>query len=790
MHYDKERKTLCFSGAELVDFARRRTTPTYRDETEEEESAEGRAVWRRQLIGQRDGIPLTGEFTREGQTFSVTMTVDDLTGGCVTLIYPMAGNPKSPDPETMRRARGMGFLAAYLAERNCGGSFSLKIYFVSSLTPFPEVYEEEPQHGAPARFFERLCDRAVVHAAPLIDRQVRRLPTLVSCRFPYPAVREGQRELMETVYTALAHGRRLYACAPTGIGKTVSVLYPAIRALGEGKVEKVFYLTPKNTASLAAAETLNALQKAGAEVRGVCLSAKDSICPEGRVCRKREPCRLSPSAPTREDQATRFLLEQNAAVVTREMLLDAGRQFRVCPYELGLRYSLYCDVIICDYNYLFDPRVALKRYFTEGGNYAFLIDEAHNLAERVRENYATHLSLAYLARLEKLTVGAEHLSREVKRFADSYREMMTRLLRGEVREEKAGEKTAFLALHELPDGYLTEVFGLAYALFDALPRLPDEKRLALTTEAYQLKNMAEKLAHYDERFIAFLRYRAGDFYLDTLCLDPAAVIDERLSLGRSAVLFSATLSPLPYYREILGGRRNDLSLEVSSPFDEKHLAVCVMDKISTRYLEREDTVREVVRAILTTVKAKPGNYMVFCPSYHYLIRLHEALHKAVPALETLCQSQNMSQAERERFLARFDAASKTALVGFCVMGGIYSEGIDLVGKRLIGAVVVGVGLPQLSDEREAIRAYFDEKNEEGRGFAYVYPGMNRVLQAAGRVIRTESDRGVVLLIDDRFASPEYRHLIPPHWHGLRYVGSSRDLSHLLDEFWHGEGKNR
>jgi Rad3-related DNA helicase len=257
----------------------------------------------------------------------------------------------------------------------------------------------------------------------------------------------------------------------------------------------------------------------------------------------------------------------------------------------------------------------------------------------------------------------------------------------------------------------------------------------------------------------------------------------RLACGDSAVFFSATLTPLPYYREVLGGDANSPLLDIPSPFDEKHLCVAVMDKISTRYMEREDTLRAVVRAILTCVKAKPGNYMIFCPSYHYMNLVHDLLHKALPALPTLLQKKEMTPKEREEFLSHFDAHAKTPLVGFCVMGGIYSEGIDLVGKRLIGAIVVGVGLPSLSNEREAIRVYFDEKSEEGNAYAYIYPGMNRVLQAAGRVIRTEDDRGVVLLIDDRFAEPTYRQLFPEHLRGLHFVGDGDSLTHLLRDFW-------
>ena len=243
------------------------------------------------------------------------------------------------------------------------------------------------------------------------------------------------------------------------------------------------------------------------------------------------------------------------------------------------------------------------------------------------------------------------------------------------------------------------------------------------------------------------------------------------------------MTPTAYYRNVLGGRATDDELDLPSPFDPSQFSVAVLDRIGTRYSEREDTLKAVARAVLTTVKAKPGNYLVFCPSFAYLDRLSDEVGRIAPGLESVKQSRRMDRRERQAFLDRFSEDNRRALVGFTVTGGIYGEGIDLVGRRLIGAVVVGVGLPQPTPENEAIREYYDDTLEAGREYAYVYPGMNRVLQAAGRVIRTESDRGVVVLIDDRFSEPVYRRLMPNHWRGLKYVGDLPSLSHLLGRFW-------
>ena len=784
MKYLEDVGRIRISCGEMVRIARARSALVYiEDELERSVTRVGEGV-RLQLTGHQNAQTLEYVCTSGGVAYTITCEVDDIRGREITLLLAVEGDPTKPDPTTVAYARGMGFAAAYMLEATCGGQYKLQYMYLSPLSITPHIVKEEPEKGAPQKFFEKLLLSLDTYAAPEIDRVSRRLPTMRGAKFPFTHAREGQMELMETVYSTVKHHRKLYACAPTGIGKTMSVLYPAIRALGEGHTEKVFYLTPKNTTALAAAEALEKLYATGTLVRGVRLVAKDTICPNLRICAVGEKCKLSPNAPKREDEAVKELLALDKAVIGQQEMMEAARRHSVCPYELSLRYSMYCDVVICDYNYLFDPRVALKRYFNQGGHFTFLVDEAHNLVERAREIYGTTLTLTYLKELMALLGDLPEERQAAKDFATLYETEMKGLLRGEVQTDSKGEKHAFASTKELPHAIYEGLCGLVYVLEDAcMKKLPITVAIPLRRAYYHLRNIFDKWSLYDDHFITFAQFEGGDLILRTLCLDPSDVLAMRLSLGDSAVLFSATLTPLSYYREILGGDRHSPTLEIPSPFEEEHLCVAVMDKVSTRYMEREDTVRAVVRAILTCVKAKPGNYMVFCPSYHYMTLIHDALHKALPALPTLVQKKDMAEKERQAVLAAFDANPKAPLVGFCVMGGIYSEGVDLVGKRLIGAIVVGVGLPTLCDEREAIRVYFDEKNDEGRAFAYVYPGMNRVLQAAGRVIRTEEDRGVVLLIDDRFGEPTYRNLIPAHWRGLHFVGDGNALTHLLKQFW-------
>ena len=784
MHYCKLDGRIEITAATLVAISRMRAAREYLSDGELQAGGGADAVWRRQLTGQEHPALLSLEVTCCDVPCLISAEVDLLEDGVLTHIHKVTGDPTRPTREAVAQARGEAFCAAHMLACRGGGVCRLRILYVSDGFPLPHLAEEAPTEEQLGRFFDKLMEGLVLFAGAELERVSKRLPTLKALRFPFPEVREGQRELMETVYSTVKRGKRLFACAPTGIGKTVSVLYPALRSLGEGTVDKVFYLTPKNTAALAAADAVRLFSHGGALVKAVHLTAKDAICPAHQICREGERCHLSPIASTRLDAAARHLLDSGNPVIGKDEILRAALEYKVCPYELSLHYSMQCDVIICDYNYLFDPRVALKRYFSAAGRYAFLIDEAHNLVDRAREIYSTSLSLSQVDGWRRALKDLPAASAALTQFYQTLEGLCKAALKGEVQTDASGKKHAFASQKELPSGYYPALALLHCALADAQEKHPPQQLArVLRPIYYEVQGLLDKLSLYDERHIVFWQYEEGDLSLSTLCLDPSAIVGARLSLGRAAVLFSATLSPLDYYREVLGGDKTSPTLSLASPFDEHHLAVAVMDKISTRYLEREDTVRAVLRAILTTVKAKPGNYMVFCPSYHYMRLLHAALKKALPALKTLLQTPHMTAAERAEFLSHFDEHPKEALVGFCVMGGIYGEGVDLVGKRLIGAIVVGVGLPTLSNEREAIRAYFDETQEAGRAYAYVYPGFNRVLQAAGRVIRHESDRGVILLIDDRFADPEYRRLFPAHWRGLRYVGDGESLAHLLRSFW-------
>ncbi len=654
-------------------------------------------------------------------------------------------------------------------------------------------YDEEITPAAASRFFSRVVGAFFKNAADQIARVRDRLPTLTRLPFPYPAVRESQNELMQAAFRAMRRGTRLYASAPTGIGKTAAVLYPALRALGERTVERVFYLTPKTTTARAAADTLSRFAEAGGSFRALVLAAKERLCRRRLLCRVGdEPCRAAHAGAGREEEALSQLLSMPTVPMTGREIGDVAARFGVCPYELSLRYSLFADVIVCDYNYLFDPRVSLRRYFTAGGDYAILVDEAHDLLDRAREIYSADLArdaLSALPSLLRKRKETDALAPLATALFDAFLRTVDAALRdGQNYTDPNGILHGFASSHQPPEELIMATTMLSEELLRAAAdhRIPHAERHALRDAARPLADFAAAGDRFSSRFEVFYEREGEARRVRLLCLDPSELIDCALGHGKAAVLFSATLSPLPYYRTVLGGGRSGRELLLDSPFEADNLSVVIMDKLKTRFADREEGKEEVAAALAAMVRAHIGNYFVFCPSYAYMEMLAEAFHTAYPTVSTAVQSRGSTLAERNAFLSRFAEDPKESLLGFAVTGGIYAEGIDLVGTRLVGVAVVGVSLPQPSPERDAMCAYYGELYDAGREYAYIYPGMNRVLQAAGRVIRTETDRGVLLLIDDRFRDPLYRAMIPSHWHRPRLAGNAAAVYRLFSQFWKGE----
>lgn len=629
-------------------------------------------------------------------------------------------------------------------------------------------------------------------------RSLEVLPTCAGLPFPYPGLRQGQKELISSVYSALKNGRRLFAQAPTGIGKTISTLYGAVRAMSEGKFRRIFYLTAKASTRREAYAAAGQIYKAGAGLRTVVLSAKEQMCPGAKAARGAficdpQTCPLMKNYTEKRGEALDGMLKNYHGYPT-STIISAAAECGICPYEFSLDLSEYCDIIICDYNYAFDPGVKLRRYFSpdagDTGGSVFLVDEAHNLTERAREIYSAVLTTADLdaaALVGEMSPGVKEAMAGLRRELERSKE----LCRDELyRDDEGREYGFYFSLNPIPgmDGAVEnlcrelEIFYYSHK----------NDHLAAGTASVLLRlcrKWTEAAGAYDDRFRTYVEVNAGEISVRLFCLDPSGRLGEALEAARGAVFFSATLTPSDYFADVLGGGKaeegsgNCRSLSLPSPFPRENLCLCAVTSVSTRYEDREKSARKIAAVIAATASARAGNYIAYFPSYNYMETVLEVFRKKYPKVKITAQSRGMSRGERDGFLDFFKDDEGKLRIGFCVLGGSFSEGVDLPGKRLIGTIVVGVGLPGLSAQRNMIRDYYETRIERGYDYAYTYPGMNSVLQAAGRVIRRDDDRGVVVLADDRYATEQYRELMPPHWEGIRFVEDVASLPGILGEFW-------
>ena len=798
MKYSKDTKKLHIMTKEFVSIARRGISPTLPFDENEPSGNEERV--RKMCRALRDSATreLSLDFSLGEYAFvlSATVNIDDL--GRIVIARGVMSNPARPRKEESAQIRAEGYIEGYILARAEGLSEAeIRYIYINEITGEEFEKNETVSERKLETFFDKCKVQLAIYARPEIERVTERLPSMKRLKFPYKNIRDGQNEFIRSAYRALARGGKLYATAPTGTGKTVSALYPALRALGERKCEKVFYFTPKTTTAEAVRECLELMSRGGAKIKAIILSAKEKCCIAGHICQRSK--KLCPYIKCNNiANATLHLYNKNLTVATISEMQAVAKEYSICPYELSLAYSELCDVVICDFNYLFDPSVYIRRFFDEGGKYAFLIDEAHNLSERVRDGYSEEISESFLSSLEnEEALGELSIAKKAAKEAGGVlNSTLFPFLKEELREDKDGALVGATHLSDVPSRLYTLFDELSHILEEEIYsnlRADDdeaEQRLsALRNYYYKIRKFSSILARFDSSYEMFIFYENGEIRTKLFCLDTGPVIKEKLSLGHGAVLFSATLSPLDYYRSILGGERSDEVLEVNSPFDPSQLSVTIMDRISTRYSEREDTILAVVRAIAAAISARRGNYMIFSPSFAYSEALANAFRLKYPKLNILSQKKDMTPSEKKEFLDKFREESSSYLVAFCVMGGIYSEGVDLVGESLIGAVIVGIGIPSLSYEREAIQNYYNEKYEKGKEYAYIYPGMNRVFQAAGRVIRREDDRGIIVLIDDRFNDPIYKKSLPTLWEGVKFIGDAKELRAELDTFWKESDQN-
>ena len=597
--------------------------------------------------------------------------------------------------------------------------------------------------------------------------------------FPFASYRPGQRAMMNAVYKTCTEGGQLLCQAPTGIGKTMSVLFPALKAVGEGG--PIFYLTARGTTRAAAENALTLLRAADPDLklRSVTLTAKDKIClQEHRECTP-EAC---PYANGYYDRIKAELWDGlDTHALTADALQALAHKHKVCPFELGLDLSLWCDVVVGDYNYLFDPVVHLMRFFETAGDYLFLIDEAHNLPGRARDMHSASLckSVFYDAK-KRLGKGKSSLKNALTKVNNIFIEWRHRC--EEVLGDSRFGRTYFeKSRAEDFDRALTKLCEPLEIWLDE-HRDPGETHDALLQLYFDIRAWLRVADTFDNHFVLQISAVGSEVRAAMLCLDPSDFLAADFAKGRAAVLFSATLAPAGYYKDLCG-LPDARAVALRSPFDPANMGLWCARQVSTRYKDRADSIAKVSDLLAVMAAAQPGHYLVFFPSYSYLQQVWEDFTARYPDQPTLCQESTMDEGQRTEFLAQFLARDGKPLLGFAVLGGVFGEGVDLTGESLIGVAVVSPGLPQIGPRQEQLRDYFEETRGAGFDYAYRYPGMNKVLQAAGRVIRTPQDRGVVLLIDDRFLAPDTRRLMPPHWEHLRVVDSADAWKDELAAFW-------
>ena len=590
-----------------------------------------------------------------------------------------------------------------------------------------------------------------------IEWRKARNTSIKGIEFPFP-YRKGQRNLAVSVYRTILRKKKLFIQAPTGVGKTISTVFPAVKAVGEELGEKIFYLTAKTITRTVAEQAFETLREQNLKFKVITLTAKEKICFCEETSCNPDDCPYAKGHFDRVNDAVYELLMQED-VMSREVLEAQARKHKVCPFEMALDVSTWVDGVICDYNYVFDPDARLKRFFAEGGagGYLFLIDEAHNLVERGRQMYSAELCKEDFLAVKKLVKG------EAPRFAKRLEACNKILLamKKECENYKVLDNISHFGIQLMnvlseTDRYLEEC-------------VDKEVRETVLDFYFQVRSFLNIYDGLDENYVIYTEYQEnGRFVLKLFCVNPAANLQKCLDKGNSAVFFSATLLPIQYYKRLLSTEKDNYAVYIDSSFDTKKRLLMNGVDVSTRYTMRSrEMYQRYATYIFRVVKAKIGNYLIFFPSYRFMEDVYQEFTQLLASdeeeMELVIQQKHMDEEERENFLRAFEMGREKSLIGFGVLGGIFSEGIDLTNEKLIGTLIIGTGLPQVCNEREILKSYFDQKGLYGFDYAYRYPGMNKVLQAAGRVIRTEDDHGVILLLDERFQREKGKEIFPKEW---------------------------
>lgn len=705
--------------------------------------------------GRADGI-----FTEDGKCF-----VDEIKG-----MYRKV--ELFEKPVFVHRAQAMCYAYIFALQNNME-TIGIQMTYCNLETEQTKYFREGFSFEEIKKWFDDLMEEYGKWATFQCEMKNQRQASIKELDFPFE-YRPGQKKLVSDVYRTIMRQKLLFMQAPTGVGKTISTIFPAVKAVGEELADRIFYLTAKTITATVAKETFALLEKNGYRAKTIQITAKEKLCPCDEMECNPVTCPYAKGHFDRVNDAV-FDLLHRCEMIERDDILSQADRYTVCPFELCLDTASWCDNVICDYNYVFDPNVYLKRFFQEGikGDYIFLIDEAHNMVERSRQMYS-----AQIYKEDFLTV--KRIMKEHSRSIEKALEKCNKILLGMKREcenytvyDTFGNMVfSFMRLMTLLDEFLQKA-----------NEFPGKKDVM--DFYFELRNFLNIYDLVDEHYVMYSELEAdGRFMLKLFCVDPSLNIQKRLDKGKSAVFFSATFLPVNYYKSLLSTKKDNYAIYADSTFDNKKRLLAMATDVSTRYTRRSRSEYERIAGYINAVVTqKTGNYMVFFPSYKMMNDVADIYcEKYADETELMLQKNNMSEAEREKFLDRFSEESDRTLVAFGIMGGIFGEGIDLKNDRLIGAIVVGTGLPQISNERTILKDYYDAENGCGFDYAFRYPGINKVLQAAGRVIRTTEDTGVILLLDERFWQREYDLLYPREWSDRKPCNIA-NVGKLVADFW-------
>lgn len=705
------------------------------------------------IEGRADGV-----IKKEGETPSVV--IDE-----IKAMYMDISFLSEPITEHLAQAKSYAYIYAFLHKQE---SMGVRLTYCNIETELIRYFEYSYTYKELQDWFLHIVEEYGKWAAWQLKWVEKRDLSIKQLDFPF-LYRPGQKQLVTDVYKSIIREKRLFIEAPTGVGKTISTVFPTIKAMGEGHITKIFYLTAKTITRTVAEETAQILKNKGLILKSVTITAKDKVCILDKPDCNPISCERAKGHYDRVNDAVYDLLT-NENEITRELVDSYAKKHMVCPFEMNLDTSNFSDMVICDYNYAFDPNVFLRRFF--GGDkkqdYAFLIDEAHNLVERARQMYSAILYKKDFLTVKRLVKDED---KKLTKAIDSCNSHMLKLKRECETVERLTVITDFilllLRLMTLFEEYFTQT------------KSHNEEVFLFYLNIWHFLNIYEI---YDDKYITYTDYdEEEEFRIKLLCMDPSANLGRNLDKIKTAIFFSATLLPIHYYKEQLGGREEDYAVYAQSPFQSENRRIMVGSNVSTKYTRRNKKEYEkIADYIIGFTGVKTGNYMVFFPSYQMMNQIAEVIEGRLDGL--VVQKNQMTEGEREEFLSEFVEEPLRSHIGFCVMGGIFSEGIDLKYDRLIGVVIVGTGLPMVGNERELFREYYDEKKNEGFDYAYLYPGMNKVLQSGGRVIRTTEDKGAVLLLDERFLNSQYTQLFPREWFPYEIVNEEK-MKEILTEFW-------